>query len=104
VIVAQSGTATPEPPALTHADTIDDRDWFSTHRGRRYRLRQSANGWWLVRRRAGGVLLRVWTPAMPPGVPDTDAALRPVWVDAAWGGLSPLDRAELVRQITKSET
>jgi hypothetical protein len=104
MMVARLERQSAQMPAVTHADAIDDRDWFGSHKGRRYRVRRSAKGWWIVRKRTGGVMLRTWVAELPPGdLPDTDKALRPVWFDAAWGELTPLERAELVCAAVKSE-
>jgi hypothetical protein len=100
VTVAQIATA--EAPAVTDLESGDDRAWFATHPGRRYRVSASGTGWRLVRRRSG-VLLRVWTKALPRGLPNTDKALCAAWIDAAWPGLSPLQRAELMRQAGREE-
>ena len=95
-------------PVVTDAEADDDRAWFSIHPNRRHRRRQAANGWWIVRRRSGGVLLRTRAASLPdtdgsPALADNDKALRVAWFDAAWPGLSPPQRAELVRQAARAE-
>ena len=99
--VAQIATA--GAPAVTDIESGDDRAWFATHPNRRYRVRQAETGWWLVRRRSGGVLLRSWAATLLPGLPDTDNALCEAWCAAAYPGLSPLERAKLVRLAGREE-
>jgi hypothetical protein len=101
--VTAAAVATPGPPAVTAADAADDRDWFATHPRRRYRARRAERGFWIVRRRAGGVFLRIWCVTIPKGLPDSDKALRPLWFDTAWPDLDPLERAELVRHAAREE-
>jgi len=81
----------------------DDRNWFADHPGRRYRARRIGGDVWIVRRRSRA-LLRTWTATLPPGLPDTDEALRPAWFAAAWPDLNPRTRAELVKEARKAES
>jgi hypothetical protein len=89
--------------AVTEAEAASDRAWFVDHPRRRYRLRRSASGVCLIRRRSGGVLLRTHADDLPRFVPDADTALRAAWIDAAWRDLSPMLRAALLKEIKKGE-
>jgi hypothetical protein len=89
-------------PAVTLAEAQEDWAWFRGTR-RRYRLRRTADGCWLIRRRAGGVLLRVRAPTLPIALPDNDEALRPFWFAAAWPELSADHRSELISEARKIE-
>ena len=89
---------------VTDSAAGDDRIWFAEHPTRRYRLRQTNGDWWVIRRRASGVLLlaRI-TTTIPRGLPDTDKALQAIWVAAAWACLDPVAQAALVKQIKHDE-
>jgi hypothetical protein len=89
-----------DPPPVTAAD---DRDWFATRPQRRYRARRAERGFWIVRKRAGGVFLRTWAATLPKGMPDTDAALREAWFLAVWPELDPKERDALVCAARRSE-
>lgn len=90
-------------PTLTAAAAIDDSAWFATHLGRRYRIRlDPAGGWWLVRRRRGGVFLRCWADRLPR-MPDNDTAIRAWWFRTAWPELSPKVRAKLISEARQLE-
>lgn len=84
-------------PAVTDAEADDDRIWFAINPKRRYRAHCVGNGWRLVRRRSRGVMLRTYAQTLPPGLPDTDKALREAWYAAAWPSLARKEREELVR-------
>jgi|SoiMethySBSTD1v2_1073268.scaffolds.fasta_scaffold3004201_1 hypothetical protein len=71
-------------PVITDVDAADDSAWFASHPGRAYRLRPGFEGWWIVERRPGGELLRIWTAMTAPNLPDTDTALREAWQAAAF--------------------
>jgi hypothetical protein len=101
--VSGAAVAGPEMPAVEAGEALGDRVWFTRYPYRRYRMRQGEQGWWLIRRRSGGVMLRTWTAALPRGLPDRDSALREAWVAAAWPGLNPIERAELTRTVKKGE-
>lgn len=94
---------TTDGPTVSPADVLDDAAWFADHARRRYRCRPAAGGWWLIRRRGRGVMLRTFTPHLPPGLPDTDDVLRRAWFEAAWPALAPRTRTELVREARKAE-
>jgi hypothetical protein len=89
--------------SVSEAEAANDRVWFGHNAHRRYRLRQSDGGWFVIRRRIGGVLLRTRAPSVPSYMPDTDKALRHLWVETAWSGLTPTERAELMKQIKRGE-
>jgi hypothetical protein len=89
--------------AVTEAEAASDRAWFAQNPYRRYRIRRAGDDVWLIRRRAGGVLLRTRTANLPGYFPDTDTALRTAWVDTAWAGLTPSLRNELAKEIKKGE-
>ena len=57
----------------------------------------------IARHCAGGVLLRAIASSRLRGIPDTDKALREVWIAAAWAELNPLERNELAKQIRRGE-
>ena len=88
---------------VAERDAASDRDWFTENPARRYRLRAAGDVGWLIRRRAGGVLLRTPIAHPPRHIPDRDAALRETWFEAAMPFLSPIERAALVKQVKKSE-
>lgn len=90
-------------PSVTAADALDDGDWFGASPKRRYRVRPASGGAWIVRRR-GRAMLRTFAVALPPGLPDTDEALRQAWFAAAWPALDPRTRAELVKEARKAES
>jgi hypothetical protein len=100
MVMLAAAVAQLDPPVVTAAD---DRDWFSTRPHRRYRVRRAVSGFWIVRKRPGGVFLRAWAVTLPKGLPDADKALRVAWFSAAWPDLSPPARAELVRQAARGE-
>jgi hypothetical protein len=90
-------------PSVTLAETHDDWAWFGRGR-RRYRVRRApCGGWWLVRRRSGGMYLRAWLAQLPPGLADDDKTIRPYWFLAAWPDLPATKRAELVKDVRKLE-
>ena len=90
-------------PSVTAADALDDGDWFSANPRRRYRVRPAPGGAWIVRRR-GRAMLRTFAAVLPPGLPDADEALRPMWFAAAWADLDPPTRADLVKEARKAES
>jgi hypothetical protein len=80
------------PDAEAIDPAMDDRLSFADHPYRRYRLRRTNGDWWVIRRRAGGVLLRALiTTAIPRGLPDTDNAL-PTDLGCGSVGVSQPDR------------
>jgi hypothetical protein len=90
-------------PLVTDSAAGSDRAWFTKNPHRRYRLRNTDGTSWLIRRRAGGVLLRTAVTPHPRRIPDIDSALREAWFAAAMPYLSPIERAALVKQVRKSE-
>jgi hypothetical protein len=52
-------------PEVTDLDATDDGDWFGANPQRAYRLRQGADGWWIIEKRPGGELLRRLGTARP---------------------------------------
>jgi hypothetical protein len=90
-------------PTVTPAEAQDDAGWFRGTR-RRYRLRRTADGGgWIIRRRAGGILLRSWAPALPDALPDNDEALRPYWYLAAYPELPAAQRHALIQEARQQE-
>jgi hypothetical protein len=67
---------------VTELEAGDDRDWFLLRPQRRYRVRRTDGGWWLVRRR-GDVLLRTFS-ATTLSIADTDKAIAVAWYSAAY--------------------
>jgi hypothetical protein len=75
---------------VTDSDATDDRAWFAENPQRRYRLRRT-NGDLIAIRRSRGIMLRARiATAIPRRMPDTDRALRVLWVAAAWPDLNPV--------------
>lgn len=90
-------------PTVTEADAVGDGAWFSANR-RRYRLRRAAEGGgWLIRRRRGLVMLRVWAPSLPASAPDNDESLRAFWFLAAYPDLPAKRRDTLIKEARQSE-
>ena len=91
-------------PPVTGAEAQDDFGWFKGTR-RRYRLRRSGAGGWLIRRRAGRVYLRFWVPSLPGEIADNDEVIRPFWFTAAWPDLPAKQCSAMIiqsRQLEKS--
>jgi hypothetical protein len=90
-------------PVITDGEARDDWSWFG--RGRRhYRLRRTTDGGgWIIRRRAGGVLLRVWTPSLPASLADSDEAIGPFWFSTAWPDLATGLRSKLIKRARQLE-
>jgi hypothetical protein len=90
-------------PPVTEAAARDDRPWFDTHPGRRYRRRPGPDGTvWVIQRRGRDVYLRTLAQTANRH-PDNDEALRQLWFEAA---LPDLDRAtcdELIKEARKAE-
>jgi hypothetical protein len=84
-------------PIVSNADAIADGIWFDQHPARRYRIRQSDRGTWIIRRR-GSVLLRAFTP-QPLQLRNSEAEIGPAWFAAAYPE-SLADRAR--RQARKA--
>ena len=89
-------------PSVTQADAQDDWAWFKGSR-RRYRLRRTADGCSIIRRRRGGVLLRAWAPTLPISLPDTDESLRPYWFATAYPSLPAKRRASMITEARQRE-
>lgn len=89
-------------PTVTEAAAQDDWAWFKGTK-RHYRLRRTADGCWLIRRRAGGVLLRVRSETLPISLADDDLTLRPYWFVCAYPDLPAKRRATLIKEARQSE-
>jgi hypothetical protein len=71
--------------AVTEIEAGDDRAWFFTHPGRRFRARRAATGLWLVRR-TGDALLRTFAREVI-SVADRDKDIAALWFAAAYPDL-----------------
>jgi hypothetical protein len=92
-------------PPVTGDAAASDRVWFAANPRRRYRLRKAPDGWWVIRRRLGGVLLRTYAVTIPSGIeqnPD-EKSLRWLWVETALVGLTSVEREALLKQIRQGE-
>jgi hypothetical protein len=85
----------------------EGRNWLADHPRRRYRLRPAGDRWVVVRRRPNIGLLRTsnstGTSTIPRGSPDSDEALRPLWVASAWAFLGADAQTEILKEIRKIE-
>jgi hypothetical protein len=90
-------------PPVTEAAARDDRAWFDTHPGRRYRRRPGPDGTvWVIQRRGRDVYLRILAQTANRH-PDNDEALRQLWFEAALPDLDRATRDELIKEARKAE-
>jgi hypothetical protein len=87
---------------VTDSDAVDDRAWFAENPQRRYRLRRTS-GDLIAIRRSRGFMLRTRIATISQCTPDTDRALRVLWVAAAWPDLNAQEQAALIKLMQREE-
>jgi hypothetical protein len=70
-------------PKVDEATAAADRQWLAEHPRRRFRARNSRDGYWIVRKGTGGALLRTLSRLSEPSG-DADLELAALWFASAW--------------------
>ena len=91
-------------PAVTEADTLEDRAWFANHPDHHFRARAGDGGVWLIRRLFQGaypdVYLRTYSTSLTPDS-EADSELAVLWYQASYPNWSPEGCRKWARKAIK---
>lgn len=106
-LVAMSAAPAGTWPEVTDADAIDDKAWYADHPDRRFRIRASDGGMWVIHQRPQGndpdVYQRTLSRTIVPAYRDRDGEIAPLWYQAAYPDWPPEQCRKWVRQALKRQ-